>query len=214
MFVEYRVGLKIGSYIAHPYWPEMNEVIEIQKKSGLSTKKTDDTRDAALKAYLSKIEMNQEQYDELVRLSQRPWYRLNGKDLGTIIIPRHQMSGCLVQATQSAPAGAKVKKDALRSILQIGDFLTDKKKCDGVFKRYVRPSQGGTGKPASHQRSLRENEFVENAMASGTVQIDADALKMETVKALLKHAGKFVGVGASRVMGYGRFIVDTFELSV
>ena len=107
MFATFDVTLKLTSYIADPYWPEMNQVIEIQKKSGLAAKKSDDTRDAALKAYLSKIEMTQDQYDELVRLSQRPWHLLDGEG-SNIVIPRHQMSGCLVQATLSAPSGAKV----------------------------------------------------------------------------------------------------------
>ena len=39
-------------YVAHPYWPEMYEVIEITKKSGMNRAKSDANRRKALEEYL------------------------------------------------------------------------------------------------------------------------------------------------------------------
>jgi hypothetical protein len=205
---EIALKIYVRSYIAEPYWPELSDVVDIQKKSGVNRVRSEDKRDAALKAYLQRVNMTVQDYEALVAKSRRPWYRQTEPD-GPIIIPRHHLSGCLVQACVSAPAGARIKKESLRSIVQIGDLLTDRVKCDTVFARYVRPMDG-SGKALSNQRTLRRSEVIEDFDAVGVVQIDLSAVEPDQLKDLLSYAGKFIGVGASRKMGYGRFDVLEF----
>ena len=43
-FVEHKVRVHLDTYIAHPYWPEREKLINIQKESGLSRARTAQTR--------------------------------------------------------------------------------------------------------------------------------------------------------------------------
>jgi len=209
MFSDFDLTLEVDKYIAHPYWPERDRVVNIRKASGVDRCKSDDTRDKTLRRYLEKIELTWAEWEALVQLAERQWYRQNGED-SPIIIPRHHLAGCLVQSCTSAPAGCKFPKDAFRSLVQLGDLVTTKTQPDTVFERFVRPSDAKTGKPLSNQRSLRSNQVIEQFEATGTLALDMDNVKPDAVQGLLKYAGKYTGVGASRKMGYGRFTVKTF----
>jgi hypothetical protein len=206
------VKIKLKRYIAHPYWPELAQAIDIQKQSGVNRVRSEDKRESALLNYLKKIGMSKEEYQALIEKSKRQWYRVDSNDPNThIIVPAHQLSGMLVQAASSAPAGARVDPGELRSIIDISDFVTIKAKADGVFSRYIMPKDG-TGKPLSNQRQLQSNEYLENVEATGTFVIDTERVKPESVKALLEHAIVRTGVGAARKMGYGRGGVVSFEV--
>lgn len=206
-----KVVLAVKSYIAHPYWAEREELVNIQKSSGLNRVRSDDRREKVLRDYIEKIGMSMADYEALQRLAAREWYRVDGED-SEIMIPRHQLSGTLVQATKTAPSGARFKQDELRSLVQISDFLTGKKEADSVFRRFVLPKDG-KGNPLSNQRALRCNEVIENFDAKGTVSFDENDVKQKAVFELLRYAGKYIGVGASRKMGYGRFAVEGFTHS-
>lgn len=208
LYTAYTLSISVESYIADPYWPEVERVVNIQKKSGMNRAQSDDKREEKLRLYLEQEGLSVKEYAALVVLSKRPWYRQD-KD-GVIIISRHQLSAALVQACKSAPAGAKINRESLRSLVRCEELLTDKQVADGTWRRYVKPTDG-KGNPLSNQRSLRENEFIENFMASGRLRIDTATVKVDTLKKLLVYAGKHVGVGASRKMGYGRFIVNSLE---
>lgn len=190
-----RVVVRFDDYIADPYWPERNSVIDIQKKSGMNRARSDDKRAQALQAYLKKENITQDEYERLCRAAERKWYRINPDDPKTeIIIPRHQFSGALVQATTSAPAGSRFPKDDLRSKLRLGDFTTGKFKADEVYERYVKPEEGG-------QRRFQSNEVLKNFEATGTMRTIYDE---KSVKHLIDYACYFIGVGACRKMGFGR----------
>lgn len=149
MYEPYTLTLKVQRYIAEPYWPEMADVIDVQKRSGMNKKQTDDTREKALLAYLRAIGMTLEQYLALEKLAHRPWYRKDNEDSKSpIMIPRHHISGCLVQACKTAPRGAKVDPENLRSLIVLSDLLTERVTEDETFRRYVRPTKDG--KPLSH----------------------------------------------------------------
>lgn len=206
MYVGYKTKFKfIGNgYIAHPYWVERAEVIDIVKRSGTNRCRSEEKRQQTLRAYLEKEGLTMEDYQNLCELSERQWYRQDGTKDGVIVIPRHQLSGCLTQACQSAPSGSKYKPDQLRSLVSVSDFVTEKTKCDGVFKRFVKLE-------TSNQRSAQSNEFIKDFEAEGTVTIDPEVTDADSIKVLLQYAGKHIGVGASRKMGYGRFTVTQFE---
>jgi len=207
----YRVTLKIDKYIAHPFWNETSEIVNIQKVSGVNRVRSEDKRDAALTSYLKKQGMSAKEYDALVEKSQRQWYRKKNDDMKSkIIIPMHQIFGMLVHGSMSAPAGCRINPDNVRSTLQVSDFETNKVKSDGVFSRYVLPT-GPDGKPISNQRRLTKNEYVEDVEAVGKVVFDPNEVKADAVRELIEHALHKCGIGASRKMGYGRGVVAKFE---
>lgn len=190
-------------YIADPYWSEQEQLITIQKQSGMNRARSQDKRDSALRRFLEQSGLTIDDYKKLEVEAARPWYR--NKE-GYIIIPRHHFSGCLVQAVKSSPAGTRMPQDQLRSLLQISDFVSEKKDTDVVFERFVLPTDG-KGNPLSNQRRLTKNDVIHNFTATGTINFDKTDVKETSVKDLLVYAGKYVGVGASRKMGYGRFVV-------
>ena len=64
------------------------------------------------------------------------------------------------------------------------------------------------GKALSNQRGLRTNSYIKNFAASGTIDFDPELVKPDSVKELLEYAGREIGIGSSRKMGYGRFEVS------
>jgi len=207
MFETHEVTLHVKKYIAHPYWPEREQLVNIAKLSGSASKRTPEKREAALRLYLEKIGMSRAQYQELEARANRPFYT---NSQGNIIIPSQQITSCLVQSAASAPTGSRIPTANLRSLVQVSDLCTEKTVADDKYERYVMPKDGA-GKPLSNQRSLRQNEFIEDFHATGTVDIDLDGCKVETVRDLFVYAGKYIGCGASRKMGYGRFIVHRWD---
>jgi hypothetical protein len=208
MYNDYACAIDIDSYIADPYWPEREELVNIEKRCGVNRIKNDDRREAALRNWLTQNKLTMEHYQELQRRAARQWYT---DDQGQIVIPRHHFSGCLVQACSSAPAGARFKGEELRSLVQLEDFATDRCQADETFRRFCRPTAGGSNKVLSNQRTLRSNEVIRHCTAAGTIRLDADAVKPASFRALLEYAGKHVGIGASRKMGFGRFTVREFK---
>jgi hypothetical protein len=198
--------LHFRSYIAHPYWPERESVVNILKASGYNRVRSEDKRESTLMRYLEKLGMTMDQYQAMVVKANEQWYRLGNNGTGKIIVPRHHFSGALVQACKSAPAGARFNEDQLRSLLDIRDFITDKTERDRVFSRFVLPKDG-KGNALSNQRTLRENDVIEDFDATGEINFDENDVKLDAVLSLLDYTGKYVGCGASRKMGYGRFTV-------
>ena len=205
------VGIVFTNYIAHPFWPETNACIEIEKKSGANRQKSEDKRRAAIQAECEKQGVTYERYLEMKKLSKRQFYQREG---GRIYIPRHQMSGALVQTIGGAPKALRGEftKDNFRSMVQIGDFETELTEKSGVFSRFVKLE-------SSNQRSFQENEFIgeyldsgEPFTATGSINIPkADDKTLQVVKSLFSVAVRDVGVGAARKMGFGRGEIIAWE---
>ena len=132
---------------------------------------------------------------------------MNGSE---IIIPRHQLAGCFVEAVIGAPANVRGEyhKDSFRHHVRLSDFSTGKQKCDGVFSRYVKLE-------TSNMRSLQESEYIEQFSACGTIEVDPDFTekRLEGLRRLLDYALQECGCGSSRKMGYGRGVLDTLEIA-
>ena len=195
-------------YIADPYWPEREELISIQKSSGMNRARTEANRHNALKAYLDSIGSTPDAYTELERLAGRPFYK--DRDGLLIIIPRHQIAGCMVNALDVAPRPLRVvSKDSFRALVKISDLRTDKKLPDGVFKRFavVTGAGGSGGMRLSNQRALRQNPYIENFEATGTLTYTTDVFDDLKLTDFLTFAGREVGIGACRKLGWGRFTV-------
>jgi len=193
-------------YVAHPYWPQRERVISIQKNSGMNRQKSEDKRQAALIAQCEREGLTLTEYHELQELAARQWYRLDNDDPASeIIIPRHQLAGCLVETIGKSTKNLRGQftKDSFRHHVKLSDLRTGKTECDGVFDRYVKLE-------TSNMRSRQVNEFISDFVASGTVSV-ADYVKVSDLKRLFAHAFAETGVGAARKMGYGRGELVTLE---
>lgn len=191
---------KLESYIASPYWPELNDLVNIEKKAGLAFQRTEEKRLACIKGYLEKNGLDMDHYNDLKAKAARRWYRINPDDDSTeIVIPRHQLSGAMVQTCNVSPSSViKTSMSAnLRTLVRITDFLTGKTTHDEVFRRYVK---GET----SNQRRYQEDFVIKNFVAKGVLTFDPEIITTKTVIAMFKYLLENVGVGGCRKMGYGR----------
>lgn len=201
------------NYIAHPFWPETNACIEIEKKSGANRQKSDDKRKAAIEAECERQEVTYEHYLEMKQLSKRQFYQ---REDGRIYIPRHQMSGALVQTIGGAPKSLRgpFTKDNFRALVQIGDFETELTERSGTFSRFVKLE-------GSNQRSFQQNDFIGHYLdagepfeCAGIVNLPVSDEKTEqVVKSLFNVAVRDIGVGAARKMGFGRGEIKDWKLS-
>jgi hypothetical protein len=197
-------------FISDPYWPQREQLINLQKLSGMNRAKSEDKRLQSLRDYLQRLGMTMEAYEDLQRQAQEPWYRNGGAE---IIIPSHQLYGCLIESARNATATLRpCEPDNLRHVLVVSDLATGKTTHDGIFQRLVMP-KSGTGQPLSNQRALRENPYIAGFTATGTLAYFPDDLRNqgESLQEFLTWAGQRIGVGASRKMGYGRFTVARWE---
>lgn len=215
MSCKVELEIQLRSYIAHPYWPERNLVIDIDKKSGVNRQKSDEKRRAALEAECSKRSMTFDDYLAAQKRAAEPWYR---DEEGLIVIPPHQLGGAFVQMIGQSPKALRgpFTKENFRAMVQVGFFATGKKESDGVFGRFVKLE-------TSNQRSWQENDFVGEAIdfrkgamvgspftASGLLAIH-DAKEAKTVRAILEKALLSIGVGACRKMGFGRGTLTSWK---
>lgn len=198
-----KVEFALEAYIDQPYWTERELLIRIQKDSGMSRQKSDEKRAAAIAAHLKKLDMTIEQFRALEKKAAEPW---NKDAAGLILIPRHKLAGMFVQTIGGATKSLRgaFTKDNFRSLVQIGDFTTDRREKDGVYSRFVKND-------ATNMRRLQEDEFIgryldlgspEPVYCSGTISI-SDGHKPQTVKSILETGIATVGLGSCRKMGFG-----------
>jgi hypothetical protein len=201
-------------YIGHPYWVEREKVINITKKSGTNRAKSEATRLSSLHQYLDSIEMSLEDYERLVTDADRPFYTAQAVDNLTfgefpcgdhqpdeITIPPLQIFGCLVQASKAAAAAIRVvKPEQVRNAFTVAPIYTGKVTPDGVWERFAVLEE-------SNQRSFRSNEFIKDFVGRLTLTFDPEMGDPTRVLPFLKFAGREIGLGASRKLGWGRFTV-------
>jgi hypothetical protein len=189
-------------FIEHPYWPEMYRVIEIQKRSGVNRARTDANRRRALESYLNEVGMTLADYEALVQRSARPFHT---DSEGHILIPAEKILACLVNAADVAPS--KLRIPSIRTTITASDFVTDRTTPDGTWERFAVVTLGA-GNKASNQRGFRSNAFIRDFSARGSLTMEPEMVDPKAVIALLTFAGRVVGIGASRGMGWGRFTVE------
>ena len=201
-FVEHKVRVHLETYIGHPYWPEREKLINIQKESGLSRARTAQTRRKALDDYLASIDMTRAQYDDLERLASRPFYT---SDEGVIIVPALHMVSMIVATCDTISARARpCPPNLVRTLIRPTGWQTAKTAPDGVWERFATVTSG-TGQKLSNQRALRADPYIEDADATGVIGIDDSDIRAEVLWKALAWAGVHVGIGAARKMGKGRF---------
>ena len=205
-------------YIADPYWPAMERVINIQKESGMNRVRSEERRGQALSQYLVGKGMSREQYDNLIVLSNRPFYTwadvlsagaMNGQNPEEIVVPAHQMYGALAEGSRWAAKATRLSSpEQVRTILQVSDFATGKTAPDGEWERFV-VVKGGAGNTLSNQRSLRVDPYIEQVTAAGRLHFSGQLEEApDRVLNFLRYVGSEIGVGAARKMGWGRFTIE------
>jgi hypothetical protein len=194
-------------YIAEPFWPERAKLIDIQKGSGVNRARSDANRRKALEEYLGREGMTLRDYENLEKLASRPFY-VNGSD--EIIIPESQILSFLVATCDEARSAARpCDPGQVRSRFIASDFPTGKTKADGIWERFATVSSG-TGAKLSNQRGLRKSSYIKEFETSGTLVFDEAFVDPSTLHNALVWGGGFVGIGAARKMGWGRFKVTAF----
>lgn len=195
-------------YIAHPYWPEREKLINIQKESGVNRVRSEERRDKALKSYLAARGLTLEDYLRLEELANRPFYT---DESGEIVIPSRQLYGMLAQGAAVAPSSIRpFRTDQVRTVVDLSDFRTGRTKPDGVFERFVLV-KSGTGQTLSNQRALRSDPYIADVTATGILRLAPEFA--QKVRTFLEWCGTEIGVGAARKMGWGRFnIIEWVEL--
>jgi len=195
-------------YIGDPYWPELEKLINIQKQSGMNRARTSANRRKALEEYLNATGMTLADYEKLDAKAQEPFYR-NGN--GEIIVPElHVMSFLVATCDEARSATRPCEPEQVRSRFIVSHWSTGKKTHDGIFSRYAIVAAGG-GQKLSNQRGLRENEYISNFDGTGTISFDQDFVDPATLRRAIEWGGTFVGIGASRKMGWGRFELRQFN---
>lgn len=217
--IRYSVHLK--SYIAHPYWPEMERVINIQKESGMNRARSSANRRKALEEYLRSHEMTLADYEKLVERSKRAFHVDSN---GLLYIPKRNVDAMLVATCDTMrAAGRPCVPDMVRTALRASSWTTDVDP-DGAlpWSRFAVVSSG-TGARLSNQRGARCNLYMGDeppdpdlpatgkVIAHGTFDLNPEMVDPKTLYNALVYAGEWVGIGASRKMGWGRFEMLTWE---
>ena len=216
--MEIKVALHFPKgYIAHPYWPERNRVIEILKVSKASVAKSDEKKAKCLKAYFEKEGMTDAEFRDLeARAAREFWVAgdvgLAGADPAEIIVPPDQLNGMMAHAASECPAAVRIApNDQIRTVADWGPLRTGRAKADGVWGRFVDPKDA-KGHRISNQKRYTENQFLRDVTAEGTLTIFSDAKDADNdARSFFAWAGSNVGCGACRKMGWGRFTITRWE---
>jgi hypothetical protein len=212
------LSVHLESYIAHPYWPEQEKLINITKESGMSRARSSANRRKALQEYLEAHDMTLADFDKLSELANRPWHT---NEVGNIIIPKRSVDGLLTEAADKARAAFRAfPAEMARTACRATSWTTNAKPEDArTWERFVVVT-GGTGAKLSNQRALRRNAYIGAAppddtlpptgkvTADGEMEINEDMVRPEVLANMLRWAGQWVGIGASRKMGWGRFTIE------
>jgi hypothetical protein len=193
-------------YIGDPYWPEREQVINVQKQSGMNRARSTANRRKALEEHLQAIGMSLADYEALERKAKEPFYR-NGSE---IIIPELHVTSFLVATCDEARAATRpCEPNQVRSWFIVTPWRTGKAGADGVWSRFAVVA-GGSGQKLSNQRGLRESQYIADFTAIGYITFDPDFVDSAALRRAIEWGGAFVGIGASRKMGWGRFEVREF----
>jgi hypothetical protein len=206
--VTYEISAKFGrGYIADPYWPALHNLINIQKKSGMNRAKSDANRRKALEEYLQREGMTFEDFEALEKQATQPFYR-NASD---IIIPELHVTSFLVATCDEARAATRpCQPNQVRSRFICSAWHTGKREADGIWERFATVTSG-TGQTLSNQRGFRRSLYISDFTATGTITFDLEFVEPKALRNALDWGGKFVGIGASRKMGWGRFELTGFK---
>ena len=193
-----------GQYVGHPYRFEMFRLIEIIKKSGMSRARSGANARKALEEHLRDLGMTFAEYEALSEAAKVPFDKTPE---GFILIPAERVLSFFVATFDTQRAAQRpCPPGQVRSRFTVTDWTTTKTQEDGIWRRFATVASG-TGAKLSNQRGLREDEFIADFSASGSVRFDETFVKPDVLRRAIEWGGEMVGIGASRKMGKGRFRV-------
>lgn len=217
-----RIDLTINlqSYVGNPYRPEMEQLINITKNSGMNRARSSANRRKALEEHLKAEGMTLVEYDALEEKARQPW---DVDDEGRITIPRLNVTSMLVATCDTIrSAGRPCPPNQVRTVLRATAWTTDLRPEDAHLWQRFAVVNGGTGAKLSNQRGMRTDAFIgavppegeptKPVTALGSLDVNPEMVRPEVLANALSWGGEMVGIGASRKMGWGRFSVLGFEV--
>jgi hypothetical protein len=214
--------IDLHSFVADPYRPEREKVINIQKESGMNRARSAANRRKALEEYLRAEAMTLNEYDQLLARAEEPWDLDESKH---IVIPQRSVASMLVATCDTARAAQRpCPPDMVRTVLRPSAWTTTATPADALVWERFAVVTAGTGAKLSNQRGLRRNFYIgaipgdaacvptDPVVAEGTLEINPEMVRPEVLHKALEWAGEWVGIGASRKMGWGRWRVVNFSL--
>lgn len=199
--VEVKLRFSEPGYIALPYWPAKNTLINIMKN--VHPKLADTKKAAALRASCEKHGVSESEFQQMLIDAERPFHTRNGPG-SEIVIPERIFQSFINHCSMEAPkAVPRITEKGLTFIgikVEGGYFHTGKKAPDGTFDRFVKNQE-------SNQRQWASSPFIREFTASGILKVDGEVIAPDKLLKLLEWGGKWIGIGSARPQGYGRFSV-------
>ena len=197
----YNVKYRLGTYIAHPIWPEMNQIrtwSHLYKDSGF----------ASFKKYLAHIGVKWEDFVETRSKSQQQFYRRDREDQKSeIIIPARQLQGAFMASLTMCPEPNLSKyAPALNEAVVFSDANTGKFSRDFSFRRFTWDKRRKQKKQRFQENDVIHNfsgEFTLNCLEDEFIN-SQNILSYNNIRAVLDFMFRHCGIGASRPLGYGR----------
>jgi hypothetical protein len=203
--VEVRLHFSEPGYIALPYWPARNTLINIMKN--VHPKLGDTKKVAAIRAACEKEGISEEQFRQIIVDADRPFHTVNGRG-SEIIIPERIFQSFLNHCSMQAPkAVPRITEKGLTFIgvkVEGGCLHTGKNAPDGSFDRFVKNQE-------SNQRQWASSPYIQNFAAAGVMKVDGEVIAADKLLKLVEWGAKWVGIGSARPQGYGRFSVEEWN---
>jgi len=215
------IQVELQSFCADPYRIERDKLIEIEKQSGMNRARSSANRRKALENYLQTEGLTLKDYDDLKAKAEDPW---ETDAAGNIILPKLVVEAMLVATCHRATSAIRpTSPDMVRTVIRTSPWRTDA--TPDMARQWERFAvvNAGTGAKLSNQRGLRRNAYIganppigdgtKPVTATGTIDINPTMVKPDTLKKAIEWAGEWVGIGASRKMGWGRFTLQGFTVN-
>jgi hypothetical protein len=221
----FQATIHLKSFIAEPFWPELYERVDIEKKSGMNLKRVDQLRRQALEEELKLRGLTLAEYDRLCELGARQWQL---DDDGFIVHPADKVASFLSHATQRMTSSARpCNPEIVRVAIVPSAWHTGVDPARArVWERYVPRHDSGRGnKKLTEMRMIRRSEYIgaepplglepagDKIVFSARFRLDDAMVRPDRVAELLRRGGENIGIGACRKMGWGRFeVLDWTEV--
>lgn len=200
-------GFRASGYIGKPFWPERNTLINIAKD--VHPKLNEVKKKQAILAACEKRGITPEEYERICDKASWPFYT-DGDREAEIIIPARVFHSFLNHTSMAAPkAIPRITEKGLTFIgvhIQGGAFHTGKTEADSLrFERFVKLEE-------SNQRSFSSDPYIIDFQAQGVIELDTEVITASDLRKLVEYGGRWIGIGGARPQGFGRFVVERWEI--
>src|SRR5579885_1806296 len=111
-----QLTIDLHSFVADPYRPEREQVINITKESGTNRARSSANRRKALEEHLRSIGMTLAEFDALQKAADEPW---DVDETGRIVIPRLNTVSMMVAMCDSIRAAQRpCPPEMVRTVLR------------------------------------------------------------------------------------------------